>query len=116
MMFYCKTQILALLTLLLASASPCVGFQSTHGLDTSRTGERLSRSTDKTVLTHIAANNETEEPSAEASSHQHRKVDKAGSKSGKNDPKAESENSSLEEFIPTEKIPADQAVDFPADI
>jgi hypothetical protein len=41
---------------------------------------------------------------------------KSGSESARGAEEGKTKGSSLDEFVPTEKIPADQAVDFPADI
>ena len=40
----------------------------------------------------------------------------SGSKTGSNDRSTKSKAAPLKTFIPSEKIPAEQAVDFPADI
>jgi hypothetical protein len=115
-MFRAKAAVLNILLLLFALAGPCFALHNTHGIHGLAPSDNPSQSTKKRVPTRVAADNETENISDAATPSQQGEVQEPESKSGGDDSRAKSKDSALKDFIPTEKIPADQAVDFPTDI
>ena len=108
---YCKSFMLIFVLFCLVPANPCPGVEDSPGQDDSlkksqQPTETIRQSPGTTLGTATATSREKMETEKK----------KSNTEPEKSDDRDGAKGTPLREFVPSEKIEADQAVDFPSDI